>query len=42
MAVDPKQRYSNKRKELINSIYDDFKLKKPFGLYGLYKIYFSV
>ena len=26
-----------KRKELTNTFYDDFKLKKPFGLHGFYK-----
>ena len=26
-----------KQKELTKDIYDDFKLKKPYGLHGLYK-----
>ena len=26
-----------KRKELTKDMYDDFKLKKTFGLHGLYK-----
>ena len=26
-----------KRNELNKKIYDDFKLKRPFGLHGLYK-----
>ena len=31
-----------KRKEQTKAIYDDFKWKKPFGLYDLYKKYVSV
>ena len=34
--VDLLHRYSNEA-----DIYDDFKLKQPFGLHGLYKKYFS-
>ena len=30
-------RYSNKAERVIQDIYDDIKLKKPFGLHGLYK-----
>ena len=26
------------KKELTKTFYDDFKLEKPFGLHGLYKI----
>ena len=31
-------RYSNEAKRTNLDIYDDFKLKKPFDLHGLYKI----
>ena len=39
MAVDPQHRprYSNKPERA--SIYDDFKLNKPFGLHDLYDIF---
>ena len=37
MAVDPYHRYSNEAERDNKEIYDDFKLKKPFGLHGLYK-----
>ena len=36
MAVDPYHRYSNKSEWASEDIYDDFKLKKPFGLQGFY------
>ena len=37
MVVDQQQRYSNEAERANWDIYDDFKLKKPFGLHGLYK-----
>ena len=37
MAVDPQHRYSNEAERANYVIYNDFKLKKPFGLHGLYK-----
>ena len=37
MAVDPYHRYSNEAERANEDIYDDFKLKKPFGLHGLCK-----
>ena len=37
MAVGPKHTYSNEAERAIWDIYDDFKLKKPFGLHDLYK-----
>ena len=37
MAVDPKHRYSNEAERANWDIYDDFNLKKPFGLHGLYQ-----
>ena len=41
MAADPQLRYSNEVKRADQDIYDDFKLKKPFGLHDLYKNYVS-
>ena len=41
MAVDPQHRYSNEAEIANWDIYDGFKLKKPFGLHGLYNKYFS-
>ena len=35
MVVDPWHRYSNAANRA--DFYDDFKLKNPFGLHGLYK-----
>ena len=35
MALDPQHRYSNESERANKDIYDDFKLKKPFGLHGL-------
>ena len=37
MAVDQSHRYSNKAERANHDIYDNFKLKKIFGLQGLYK-----
>ena len=37
MAVDPYNKYSNEAERASKDIYDDFKLKKTFGLHGLYK-----
>ena len=33
IAVDPENRYSNEAERANWVIYDDFKLKKPFGLH---------
>ena len=38
MVVDPSHRYSNESESANWDSYDDFKLKKPFGLRGSYKI----
>ena len=35
MAVDPYHRYSNEAERDNQDIYNDFKLKKPFGLHDL-------
>ena len=37
MAVDPLHKYSNESERANKDIYDDFKIKKPFGLHGFYK-----
>ena len=37
MAVDPCHRHSNESEKANLEIYDDFKLKKNFGLHALYK-----
>ena len=37
MAIVPQHRYSNKAERPSLDIYDGFKLKKNFGLHGLYK-----
>ena len=37
MAVDSQHKYSNEAEWANKYIYDDFKLKKPFGIHGLYK-----
>ena len=37
MAVNPLHRYSNESERTNWDIYNDFELKKPFGLHGLYK-----
>ena len=37
MAVDPWHGYSNEAERANKVVYDDFELKKPFGLYGFYK-----
>ena len=39
MAVDPWRRYSNEAERASEDIYDYFKLKKPFGRHGFYKIF---
>ena len=36
MPVDPSDRYSNEVERANEKIYDDFKLKHPFALHGLY------
>ena len=36
MDVDPQHRYLNEAERANKAIYDDFKLKKPFGLHGLH------
>ena len=36
MAIYPSIMYSNVTERANYAIYDDFKLKKPFGLHGLY------
>ena len=41
MAVDPQHKYSNESEGTTQDIYDDFISKKPFGLHGLEKKYFS-
>ena len=42
MAVDTSHTYLNKAERGNWDTYDDFKLKKRFGLQGLYKKYFIV
>ena len=37
MIVDQYRRYSNESERPNLDVDDDFKLKKPFGLHGLYK-----
>ena len=34
--------YSNEAERAHKDIYDDFKLKRPYNLHGLYKKYFRV
>ena len=36
LPVDPWHTYLNEAERANWDIYDDFKLKKPFGLHGLY------
>ena len=38
MVVDPSHRYSSEAERANKDIYDNCKLKKPFGLHDLYKI----
>ena len=40
MAIDPEHRYSNEAERANQGIYDDFKLKKLFGLHGQGLLFF--
>ena len=42
MDIDPRHWHSNESGKASEDVYDDFKMKKPFGLYGLYNTYFTV
>ena len=37
MVIDPWHRNSNEAERANEDIYDDFKIKKPFGFHGLKK-----
>ena len=39
IAVEPYHRYSNEQASANEDIYDDFKLKKPFGCDVFYKLF---